>query len=130
LRGEGFRVGPELSNLMHRDYASVLKDISDPNATINPDAVGYIVTQGDGTMTVGTRLAETADELQIAQPGGAVAKIKKSDIRKIEPMSVSLMPAGLDKALTAEELRDLMTYLLTEPAVLAPAKSGATEKPE
>ena len=116
LRGEGMRVGPELSNLMHRDYASVLKDIADPNAMINPDAVGYIVTLKDGTATVGTRLAETDDELQIAQPGGAVAKLKKSDIAKTEPMSVSLMPAGLDKALTAEELRDLMTYLLTEPA--------------
>ena len=29
-------------------------------------------------------------------------------------MKTSLMPAGLDKALTAEELRDLMTYLLLE----------------
>lgn len=28
----------------------------------------------------------------------------------------SLIPAGLDKALTAEELRDLMTYLLTDRA--------------
>jgi len=125
LRGEGFRVGPELSNLMHRDYASVLKDIADPNATINPDAVGYTVTQGDGSMTVGTRLAETAEELQIAQPGGAVAKIRKSDIKTIEPMSVSLMPTGLDKALTPEELRDLMTYLLTEPA---PADAAAKKR--
>ena len=30
-------------------------------------------------------------------------------------MSVSLMPAGLDKTLSKEEMRDLMTYLLTEP---------------
>jgi putative heme-binding domain-containing protein len=116
LRGEGFRVGPELSNLAHRDYASVLKDIADPNATINPDAVGYIVTRRDGSQVGGTRLAETADELQIAQPGGIVAKMQKSEITKIEPMTVSLMPYGLDKALSAEELRDLMTYLLTEPA--------------
>jgi len=115
LRGEGFRVGPELGNLMHRDYASVLKDITDPNATINPDAVGYTVTMKDGSATVGTRLGETDSELQIAQPGGAVAKLRKADIAKTEPMTVSLMPPGLDKALSKEELRDLMTYLLTEP---------------
>lgn len=54
-------------------------------------------------------------KLQIAQPGGAVAKLKKSAIIKTEPMTVSLMPPGLDKALTADELRDLMTYFLTEP---------------
>ncbi len=114
LRGEGVRVGPELSNLIHSDYASLLKNIADPNASINPDAVGYTVTLKDGTAVVGTRLGETEAELQIAQPGGAVAKLKKADIARTEPMTISLMPGGLDTALSPEELRDLMTYLLLE----------------
>ena len=114
LRGDGVRVGADLGNLSHRDYASVLKDIADPNAMINPDAVGYIVTMKDGTIFTGTRLAQTEEELQIAQPGGTVAKLDQTKIAKTEPMSISLMPAGLDKTLTAEELRDLMTYLLRE----------------
>ncbi len=116
LRGEGKRVGPELGNLVHRDYASVLADIADPNASINPDAVGYVLTLKSGDSVVGTRLGESAYELQIAQPGGAVAKLKKSDIARTEPMAVSLMPPGLDKTLTPEELRNLMAYLLTIPA--------------
>ncbi len=116
LRGEGKRVGPELGNLIHRDYASVLADLAEPNATINPDGVGYVVTMKDGSTIVGTRLGEAAYELQIAQVGGAVAKLKKSDIAKTEPMSVSLMPAGLEKNLSTTELRDLMTFLLTTPA--------------
>lgn len=116
LRGDGFRVGPELSNLPHRDYASVLKDIADPNAAINPDAVGYIVTRKDGTAVTGTRTAESADQIEISQPGGVTVDIQKSDIASTEPMKTSLMPAGLDKALSAEELRDLMTYLLLEAA--------------
>ena len=119
LRGEGKRVGPELGNLVHRDYASVLNDIIDPNATINPDGVGYIVTRKDGSSTVGTRIGESAYELQIAQVGGAVAKLKKSDIAKTEPMTVSLMPPGLEKNLSATELRDLMTFLLTTPGTTA-----------
>lgn len=116
LRGDGVRVGPDLANLVHRDYESVLKDIADPGATINPDAIGYTVTMKDGSAVVGTRLADTAEELQIAQPGGAVAKLRKSDIAKSEAMATSLMPAGLEKTLTADELRDLMTYLLLESA--------------
>ncbi|MBL9206784.1 MAG: c-type cytochrome [Opitutaceae bacterium] len=119
FRGDGKRVGPELGNLVHRDYASVLRDIADPNAAINPDGVGYIITMKQGDTYVGTRLGESAYELQIAQPGGAVAKLNKSDIARTEPMTVSLMPAGLDKALTAGELRDLMAYLLTIPATHA-----------
>ena len=120
LRGEGKRVGPDLGNLIHRDYASVLLDIADPNAAINPDGVGYMVTLKDGTTTVGTRLGESAYELQIAQAGGAVAKLKKTDIAKTEPMAVSLMPAGLEKTLTPPELRDLLTFLLTNPTGGAP----------
>ncbi|MCE9609839.1 MAG: c-type cytochrome [Chthoniobacter sp.] len=116
LRGDGVRVGPELGNLPHRDYASVLKDIADPNASINPDAVGYVVTLKDGATITGTRIDEDATHLFIAQPGGDIAQPWKADIASTEPMKTSLMPAGLDKALTPEELRDLMTYLLLEAA--------------
>lgn len=112
LRNEGQNVGPDLSNLAQRDYAAVLRDITDPNAVINPDAVGYIVTTKDGKTVTGVRIGETVSELSIAQPGGAVEKIAKSNIAKTEPMKTSLMPAGLDKLLTKEELRDLITYLM------------------
>lgn len=115
FRGEGKRVGPELGNLIHRDYESVLRDIVDPNASINPDAVGYLIVRKDNSTVVGTRIYESADQIHIAQVGGAVEKISKSDIAKSEPLPTSLMPAGLDKALTPDELRDLMTYLLTTP---------------
>ena len=114
LRGEGVEVGPDLNNLIHRDYAGVLRDIVDPGAVIHPDAIGYTVTQTNGQVTIGTRVGETKSELHLAQPGGLVAKIAKSAIAKTEALPVSLMPAGLDQALTKEELRDLMTYLLRD----------------
>jgi putative heme-binding domain-containing protein len=121
IRGEGMPVGPDLSNLIHRDYASVLKDIAEPSAAINPDAIGYVITLKDGARVAGTRIGETADKLHIARPGGNVMQVLKTNIVKTEPMAVSLMPAGLDKALTPEELRDLMTYLLTpQPSKAAP----------
>ncbi|MCC6234070.1 MAG: c-type cytochrome [Verrucomicrobiales bacterium] len=114
LRGEGAKVGPDLGNLIHRDYASVLRDLLEPSAAINPDAVGYLVTLKDGEAVTGTRVGETRDELHLAQPGGTVLKLPKSGIERTEPMTLSLMPSGLEKMLTAEELRDLMTYLLVE----------------
>ena len=70
------------------------------------------MTLRDGRALAGTRVGETASELQLAQPGGAIAKLARAEIERIEPMTVSLMPAGLDKTLTREELRDLMFYLL------------------
>jgi putative heme-binding domain-containing protein len=114
FRGEGFAVGADLNNLVHRDYASVLRDVIDPNAAINPDAIGYIVRLDSGEVITGTRVGETAELLSLAQAGGKVVKISKKEIDEVKPMTTSLMPAGLDKNLTPEELRDLMTYLLTE----------------
>src|SRR5690606_6156170 len=37
LAGEGGRIGPDLTNLRHRDYHSVLRDIVNPSFAINPD---------------------------------------------------------------------------------------------
>ncbi|MBI3880870.1 MAG: c-type cytochrome [Verrucomicrobia bacterium] len=122
LRGEGFVVGPDLNNLVHRDYASVLRDIVEPSAAINPDAVGYTVTLKQGEPVTGTRVGENEDTLSIAQAGGKTARLKKTDIVKVEPMTLSLMPEGIDKALTPAELRDLMTYLLTEKTAQAAKK--------
>ncbi len=133
LRGEGVTVGPDLNNLVHRDYASVLRDIVDPSAVINPDAVGYVVTLKNGEAFAGTRAGETAETLTLAQPGGQNACLKRTDIAKVEPMTVSLMPPGFDKMLSKEELRDLMTYLLTEKPEKGGTKAAVTSsaaKPE
>jgi len=113
IRGEGHAVGPDLSNTAHRDYASVLRDLEDPNATINPDAVAYQVTLKNGGSAVGTRIGETATELKLATPGGQVSTVKKSEILKTTALPVSLMPPGLLSVLSEQERKDLMTFLLT-----------------
>lgn len=115
IRGEGHAVGPDLSNTAHRDYASVLRDINDPSATINPDAVAYQVTLKGGGSVVGTRVGETATELKLAAPGGHVSVVRKSEIVKNTALPVSLMPPGLLSLLSEEERKDLMTFLLTTP---------------
>src|SRR5262249_17217264 len=43
MRGEGAAIGPDLSNLVFRDYQSVIKDIREPSAAINPDYLAYVV---------------------------------------------------------------------------------------
>jgi putative heme-binding domain-containing protein len=114
FRGEGFSVGPDLNNLVHREYASVLRDIVEPNAAINPDAIGYHVRLDNGTVVTGTRVGENSELLSLAQAGGKVVKVKKTEIEEVKAMTTSFMPVGIEKILAPEELRDLMTYLLTE----------------
>lgn len=114
FRGQGSVVGADLNNLVHRDYASVLRDLVDPNATINPDAIAYAAVLLDGSVVSGTRFRENKEFLELAQPGGKVVKLDKQDIEAVKPMSISLMPSDLSKVLTPVELRDLLTYLMID----------------
>ena len=54
INGKGGRIGPDLSNLVHRDYDSVLKDIAQPSAAINPDHVAYnLLLKNSGELVSG-----------------------------------------------------------------------------
>ncbi|MBC7874709.1 MAG: c-type cytochrome, partial [Ferruginibacter sp.] len=49
IGGKGKDIGPDLSNLIFKDYTSVLRDIHDPSSAINPDYVGHTVVLKDKT---------------------------------------------------------------------------------
>ena len=38
-------------------------------------------------------------------------RIERGNIRDIEPLNISLMPAGMDQVLTLQQLSDLIAYL-------------------
>lgn len=115
VRGEGGWVGPDLSNLVHRDYASVLKNIVEPSSAINPDRIAYVVELKTGESVVGMILEESAREYVIADATGKKRAIPKTEVRGMKASAVSLMPTGLWETLSVEQQRDLMTYLLTSP---------------
>ncbi len=119
VQGTGGLIGPDLSNLIHRDYDSVLRDIRLPSAALNPDYLSYQVNLKDGRALTGTLRGE-GDKLWVGNGEGKEFAIAKGDIDKLAPSAISIMPEGLDKKLTAEELRDLLTFLLTEPLQPAP----------
>jgi hypothetical protein len=44
---------------------------------------------------------------------GRLTRVRRQDIETIEPSPVSMMPSGLLNSLRAEEIQDLMAYLLS-----------------
>ncbi|WP_337176491.1 ThuA domain-containing protein [Paludisphaera sp.] len=119
VRGRGGEVGPDLSNLVHRDYASVHRDVHAPSAAINPDYVAHSVALNDGRVLQGTLRIE-ADRLLVGGADGTWTTVGRAEVEAVSPSAVSIMPEGLDAALGPERLRDLLTFLLTDP--LGPAK--------
>lgn len=115
IRGEGGLVGPDLSNLIYRDYASTLKDIVQPSAAINPDRIAYTIDLKDGTALTGMIMDETAENLVLGDVAGTKRTLAKANVAGMKASAISLMPEGLWQNLNSQQQRDLMTFLLTAP---------------
>jgi len=127
--GRGGKVGPDLSNLVHRDYASVRKDIAYPNAALNPDHLAYVIELKDGEAMTGIIQNETAQEILVADASGKSVPVARKNISAIKLSTVSLMPEGLDRALDEQGMKDLLTFLLTRPLSPAPLECAGEPPP-
>jgi putative heme-binding domain-containing protein len=129
VRGIGGKIGPDLTNLVHRDYASVLKDVREPSAALNPDYVSYSVELDNGRTLTGTLRDGGDGTLIVGGTDGREQRIKRSSIEKLTASRTSIMPEGLDRTLGAEKMRDLLTFLLTEPLSPAPLERDGAPPP-
>lgn len=116
--GEGTHIGPDLSQLSYRDFASVLRDIHEPSAAINPDYPTHAVELFSGEQLIAVPREDPNGNMRLGIGPGTVVTVKKTDIKSSRPVAASLMPAGLDTILTDSERRDLMTFLLMERPVM------------
>ena len=121
IRGEGGAIGPDMSNLVSRDAASVLRDIKDPNASINPDYVAYNVSLNDGSELTGFIRGQDNASIRLFGADGKESQFRPTEVKEMRVSSVSLMPTGLVDGLKDEQMRDLLTFLLNEP----PKRSAA-----
>ena len=89
---------PDLTNLIHRDYPSVMRDITQPSFAINPDHVAYVVRlKDDRTLTGVIRTIE--GKLHIGDKDGKTTVIDKADVAEMRPSPLSIMPDDLLKKL-------------------------------
>lgn len=113
--GKGGALGPDLSNLVHRDYASVLQDITEPSAALNPDYLAVTMTLKLGGTVGGIQLQSTSTYYVFGQPNGEKLTVRRDEVEagSTKPLGASLMPPGLLDALTTQERKDLLTFLLS-----------------
>jgi putative heme-binding domain-containing protein len=127
MQGRGAAIGPDLGNLIHRDYASVLRDLQNPGFAINPDYVGQTVVLKDGRVLTGV-LQTRGDRMLLGDAQGRQTELRTDEIEQMQPATTSVMPQGIVEKLSAEDLRDLLTYLMT-PAPRMPLDSPLSAPP-
>jgi len=112
VHGEGIDVGPNLSEIGTKLGKDALyESILDPNAGISFGYEAWQVELKNGDEAFGLIVSETADEIAMKAQTGIVTKYKKAEVAKREKQKLSIMPAGLQQAMTTQELADLVEYL-------------------
>jgi putative membrane-bound dehydrogenase-like protein len=114
VAGQGAQLGPDLTRIAAaRSERDLLEAIVFPSATFVRGYEPYQVSTKDGRSFSGIIRRETAEAIVLATSATTEERIRRDAIDTMEPGKVSIMPEGLDRQLTPQEMADLISYLRT-----------------
>jgi len=112
VNGEGVDFGPALSEIGTKLGKDALYEaILDPSAGISFGYEAWQIELKNGDEAFGLVVSDTADEIAVKAQTGIVTRYKKSDIARKVQQKLSIMPAGLQQAMSTQDLVDLVEYL-------------------
>ncbi|MEZ6056198.1 MAG: alpha/beta fold hydrolase, partial [Planctomycetaceae bacterium] len=107
----GHAIGPNLTAAVTRGNDFLLTNILDPNREINPEFLNYTLVTKEGRVLTGIISAESATSLTLLRGESKTDSILRGDIDTLQSSGVSLMPEGLEKQLTPQQMADLFSFL-------------------
>jgi putative membrane-bound dehydrogenase-like protein len=110
-RKQGFRVGPDLSGINMKSKEELLAAILDPSAAIESRFVNYMVTTRDGQMYDGVLASETPGAVTLRGGAEDEVTVLRTRIAEIRSSNISLMPEGLEKEVSKQDMADLIAFL-------------------
>jgi putative heme-binding domain-containing protein len=114
VNGVGIDFGPKLSEAGAKLAKEALYEaILNPSAGISFGYEAWQIQLKDGEEAIGLIVSETNDELAVKAQTGVVTRYAKSQIARRDKMNLSIMPAGLQQAMTPQDLVDLVEYLVS-----------------
>ena len=109
--GKGVDVGPNLATVTNRSAEDLLVHILDPNREVAPNYLNYSVATDDGRVLTGIIAGESSTALVLKRAEGASDVVPREQIESIASTGISLMPEGLEKGLSHQDLADLIAFL-------------------
>ena len=88
----------------------LLAHILDPSFEIQSNYTNYIVVDKQGRIYDGLLASETAETVTLRGEYENFS-LRRSDIEEMRASNVSLMPEGLEKDLSRQDLADVIAYL-------------------
>ncbi len=111
---QGIEVGPDLTAIGSKlTKNAIYESIFFPSAGISHNYENWMVMTVDGEMITGVLLGETDKEIQLKDAQGIKHVISTEDVEQKKRQQLSLMPEGLHKEMSEQELVDLVAYLVS-----------------
>src|SRR5204863_9189415 len=102
----GKDVGPNLATIRQWSPDQALINILDPNREVAPNFVSYTVETKDGRTLDGLITDESAASLTLKRAEGLTEILLRRDIAQLSGSGLSLMPEGLEAAISVEQMAD------------------------
>jgi putative heme-binding domain-containing protein len=112
IENEGGQVGPDLSQIGRiRSERDLLEAIVFPSASFARGYEAYTIVTDSGRSYSGVIQSETATEIILITTDRRTIRISRSEVELLKQSPVSVMPQGIHKQLSSDELRHLLSYL-------------------
>ncbi len=125
--GQGVDVGPNLATVANRSGEDLLVHILDPNREVASNYVNYSLATVTGRVLSGIIVEESAAALVLKRAEGASDVVPRNQIESLASTGISLMPEGVEKDLSPQNLADLIAFLRSiraEKSATVPGDSG------
>ncbi|MFL3667486.1 MAG: HEAT repeat domain-containing protein, partial [Verrucomicrobiota bacterium] len=108
----GGQFGPDLTRIGQvRKKMDLLEAIVFPSASFVRSYETMQVSTGDGGVLAGIVSDQDAGQVTLALSPEKSVRVERGEIRNMEQLHVSMMPAGMNTILTQQQLADLTAYL-------------------
>jgi putative heme-binding domain-containing protein len=111
LENTGHALGPDLAALVNKSPQFLLQEMLDPNRNVDSRYIAYTAATAAGRTFSGLLASETATSITLAAQESKQEVILRSDLEDLVSTRKSLMPEGLEKDLSRQQLADVIAYL-------------------
>lgn len=114
IEGRGRSIGPDLTMIGHSQTREhILESILQPSLEIAPLYTLWTITTRNGQRIDGMLLRRDTQAVEVyADASGQETRVAESSVADRKMQKESLMPSGLEGALTDQEFRDMVAFLM------------------
>ncbi len=108
---KGGNVGPDLTGIRNQPAEAILLHVLVPNYEVYPAYQTVNIETNDGNTASGWLVAETDNSITLRTAFSTEVSVLRKNIKSLTNPGISLMPDGLEQAMTEQELLNLIAYL-------------------